>query len=605
MRIRRNECGGVVRGTWCVVGFFRTIFVFCLLGLLLIACSTADPEPTPTAFPTATEPIATLAPTAEAVATVAEPTATSLPSATPSPLSSPEGELRPGDKVSGVVSDGSASVWQFSAVAGDTISMTIRPADSGLDVVVNVLNAEGTSILPSGPVDTSFGVEQLTGLVIPSDGVYFVWLEDFLGAGGEYDLAFGSAEGNWLVPGTVVIDALPAGESHDYPFSVLNETDLTFFVVPFEELDAIIEIVDRNGLVVASSDVGFAGELDLLAFSPPAGGQFVARVRGVNGEAGRYRFGLSTPSTALVSATGSLEAGGLTEYSFSVPAGAELIVYAQPDPALDVSLGLYDPAGQRVVAEDTNYEGVADYFTHTTVAAGEHTLRLTSFGETVGNFTVTVLGSSERLPEPPEETEPDPEDTAPTLTRGSFLTVALESDETARLSFEAEAEERIIVYGLPSDEADVVLAIHDASDTRLASTDDGFTGEGEVLVFVAPAGGTYELLVQEFGGRDSVHGVGWVDVANAYLIETGSIEDTPDDYVVTAPAGSQIIALILPDPTFDIILQVDNRTTDVGITGEPEIITFVVTDSGDYPIQISGFSGSTGTYELIVLIVEG
>lgn len=591
-------------------GWFYGMVRVCLVGvvvMLLAACSTAEPDVTPTAFATATVPLSTVAPTASSATATAMPEVTALPSATPSPLSAPEGELRPGESVAGVVPEGGASVWQFVAVAGDTISMTVRPIEEGLDVVVNVLREDGESILPTGPLDESFDEEQLAGLVIPADGTYYVWVEDFLGSGGAYELAFGTAEGNWLIPGSVVVGSLPAGGSQEYAFSVTNETDISFFVAPTAELDGVIEVLDRNGLVVASVDEAFAGELDVLAFAPPAGGQFLVRVRGANGEGGGYTLGMGSPTGALVSATGSLVAGGQEEYAFSVPAGAVVLVYAQPDPALDVSLGLYDPAGTRVVTEDTNYGGEADWFVYTTVAAGEHVLRVTSFGETVGNFTVTVLGNGGEVVDPPEALGEPPEATDEAgfvLTAGAFFTVSLGVDEVVRLPFSVPAGERVIFYGLPSEANDSVLAIHDGSDARLVSTDDGFTGEGEVLVFTAPSEGEYVLLVQEFEGRAGVQQIGWVPAGSAYLVETGAIEDGVDAYVVTAPAGGLLVALIIPDPTFDVVLQIDNRTTDVGITGEPEVITFAVTDEGDFPITVSGFSGSTGAYELIVLLIE-
>lgn len=143
----------------------------------LVGCDgvQATPEPTETAVFTAT-PIPTAAPHA-----TAEPTAV-LPPVT----ISTDGSIAYGERVEGGIVKNGRSQWTFNASKGDEITLIIAPA-TGFDAVVDIINTDGDSILPTGAIDDSFA-EETVNIQLPDDGEYSILIFGYEDSNGRYQL---------------------------------------------------------------------------------------------------------------------------------------------------------------------------------------------------------------------------------------------------------------------------------------------------------------------------------------------------------------------------------------------------------------------------------
>ena len=84
-----------------------------------------------------------------------------------------EGQLGIGTTVDGYVPMASISEWTFDGSTGQAIHIAINSHDPEVTLVIDVLDGNGTSLLPSGPNEFTGSLE-IEQLKLPGDGTYMI-----------------------------------------------------------------------------------------------------------------------------------------------------------------------------------------------------------------------------------------------------------------------------------------------------------------------------------------------------------------------------------------------------------------------------------------------
>ncbi|MFQ5419469.1 MAG: hypothetical protein ACE5EY_03795, partial [Anaerolineae bacterium] len=119
---------------------------------------------------------------------VTEPTAVEAP---PVDVPDSQGFMLYGDVVQDEITAGPVA-WTFLGVEGETIDIFVEPTDDQLDVVVDVLDSSGASII-GGELDDSFVLEEIRDLTLPSSGEFTILLRGFADTIGPYQLTIAEA----------------------------------------------------------------------------------------------------------------------------------------------------------------------------------------------------------------------------------------------------------------------------------------------------------------------------------------------------------------------------------------------------------------------------
>ncbi|KAA3659836.1 MAG: hypothetical protein DWQ04_21165 [Chloroflexi bacterium] len=430
-----------------------------------------------------------------------------------------EGILLFGDQVTSVVPAGGSSAWDFLALEGEVVDIVVAPQTEDLDAVVDVVNESGTSILPAGAIDDSFDEESILELEIPADGTYQIIVTGFSDAdAGEYQITF--SESGVVAPtseGSTVIDSMNYNEIYTGSFTgeessiaVLfsgNAGDISIVtVVPDEDLDVIIDIIDADGnsLIPEGKDNYLRAEA--VAAQLPANGEYSVVVTTFEeGMVGDFEVFLEGPSGTVVFAGDTLEnVGDEHFFPFEAEENETVFILVEPEGELDVVVGVY--------SDDNDDEELASFDRHlgtegfgTIISEdGDYYFRISGYdpeastedgGESTGSYFVSMFGT-ERI-----KFDLAYNDTV----QGRFDT----NDGFIDYNFNGAAGETVNLTLETSEESDGVLEILDLDGNELASADDGFAGDGEVLSYTfvedipvilrvrdfSAAGGFFELLV--------------------------------------------------------------------------------------------------------------
>lgn len=96
------------------------------------------------------------------------------------PVATPEhaGALNIGDTIIGVIPPGAAVAWSFEAAAGEAINVTVTPAESGSDIVLQLQGPDGLTAL-AVDAGSAGAAESVTGFVVPAAGAWRIVLREY------------------------------------------------------------------------------------------------------------------------------------------------------------------------------------------------------------------------------------------------------------------------------------------------------------------------------------------------------------------------------------------------------------------------------------------
>ncbi len=421
--------------------------------------------------------------------------------------------------------------------------------------------------------------------------------------------------------------------------------------------DPLIRLRDSRGEEVAMDDDGGDGLNSYLEFTAPSTGNYFVEATSFTGDAtGGYTLSAregDIPADAStdvgLSAEGDYREGVLAPagdrdwYRLELAEGQgvriSMTATGTPDSIGDPYLILYGPDGGEVARDDDGGDGLNAWLEYQAATAGTYFIEARGFTEdAAGRYAINLVGGEIG----------NSYDTAEPLVangdaRMSFVGAAGDVDWFAIELVEGRPY-RFNLEGLEPDPlADPMLTLYDSTGTQVAADDDGGRGLNSYLYFASPTGGTYFAAVSSFDSEGTGrYALRAVDTDVPGHVYTDEILDANDDgrisriempgdldvYRVTLEAGVSYEiqangtgATPLADPFVALIQETamdhhhgegpdasmirDGGTRvasdDDSGPGLDARLRFSPEASGDYLIQVSGLSNSTGDYEVKIV----
>ena len=429
------------------------------------------------------------------------------------PSSETEGFLFFGDSVTGTIGDSGASTWEILGIAGEMIDIFVSPTAEELDVVVDVLDVDGNSILPDGAVDNSFGVEEILEVEIAESGTYYISVTGFDSSDtGEYGITFnetgavvenvGGTDTTPIVAGdlgygTTVNGSISAeNQSPSFTFDGAVGDIVNLIVDPDDELDIVIDVLDPAGdsILLAGFDNSFGREITMLLLESE--GEHSVVVTPFNeGEVGSFEISLGGPSGSVIFADDSLEEADEEHFfPFNAAEGEIVNIIVMPQGEFDVVVTLFNDDTDEelftidrsfdseglgfIIPEDANY-----YYSVTGFVADDEN---SEGGDALGDYDVMLFGTHRVIGET----------TIGDTIRGVFST----EDGIIELFIAADADEPITLTLDVSESADGVIEVMDLDNNVLASADENVSGGSETVTYTAVEDGIVIIRVSEFFG---------------------------------------------------------------------------------------------------------
>ena len=388
-----------------------------------------------------------------------------------------EGSLEYGETVRGSVPLGASSAWSFIGVEGEIIDVVAMPVDQSLDLVVDVLDSSGTSILESGPVDDAFGAEEIRRVELPATDEYTVLLNGFAGSSGQYELTI--SEAGVTVPSAAIAvgDRFSAtigpDELTDYAFLSADGLPVTVVVEPQGDLDVVVEIIHPQDGIIAEEDSSFGRET--ISFTPTAGLEYLIRVRGFAGAGGDYTISLAESS--LASGSTIVASDTLPEdheghaFPFEALEGAFATAIVEPEGDFDVVLEVWEDLETDEQLDSIDLSFGTEQAEFIVPQTGLYFFNVVGYEGQSGDYTVTLSGDENVIFEVAYDDVVEG-----VLGDAGFLEyrMRLDAGETAR--FTVQSDETL----------DAVVEMLDLDDNSLAEADEGLGGETEQMTFTAP-----------------------------------------------------------------------------------------------------------------------
>jgi hypothetical protein len=311
-----------------------------------------------------------------------------------------EGFIGYDETITGSVATDTSARWFFTGNEDDVVTIVVEP-EGTFDVVVDLQDEFGLSLLPGGPVDQSFGTERITNFRLPHTGDYFIVVRGYAGSAGEYSVALsrGGIVGIDLPGSTLVITPTLAEDGqHAYPFEAAAGAILELIVEPEGDLDVVLEIYRDFGgeddELIVSVDHSFGTEE--LEFEVPEDGNYYVLVRGFAGEAGTYELTMTAGVDIIFELAvrdlvyGYVGEEGYLDYMINGRDGESVTLTVESGEELDAVIEIVDLEGTIVAAVDDGFTGEAETLTYTFTADALYLIRVRSFMGTPGSFVMAI-----------------------------------------------------------------------------------------------------------------------------------------------------------------------------------------------------------------------
>ncbi|MEZ5957673.1 MAG: PPC domain-containing protein [Hyphomonadaceae bacterium] len=436
---------------------------------------------------------------------------------------------------------------------------------------------------------------------------------------------------------------LTEGQSYRFTLNASGDTPMD---------DPLIRLRDASGTEVAMDDDGGDGLNSYLEFTAPSTGNFYVEATSFSGQAtGSYTLAAregdipaDATTDAALSADGDYREGVLAPagdrdwYRVELAEGQGVRIgmsaTGTPDSIGDPYLVLYGADGAELARDDDGGEGLNAWLEFQAPAAGVYYVEARGFTEdATGRYALNLIGGEIG----------NSYDTADALSaagepRTSVIGAPGDVDWFGIELIEGRPY-RLYVDG--DTLADPLLVLYDATGTEVARDDDGGRGLNSYLYFASPTGGPYFAAVSSFDGQSTgrytiravdtdvpghaytdesldanddsrlsrIEMPGDVDVYRVtleagvtYQIEANGAGDTPlgDPYLALIQEGAGMDGHDHGEMNATLVRQGGTRVAadDDSGPGLDARLRFRPETSGDYLINVSGLSNTTGGYEV-------
>jgi hypothetical protein len=284
-----------------------------------------------------------------------------------------------------------------------------------------------------------------------------------------------------------------AGELAVYTTTVPAGASWWVAAVPLDSSDVLVTVLDGEGNLLQTVDEGGANTPELFWLPTPQDieAAYTVQVSGFEGSAAAFQLWVSGRDIATTPAgsnqatiapadilQATLRPGAVHSYTFAARAGSEVLFFLLP-------AGNLDPVVRVVVGDDVllmvdeGFVGEGEVVRFVPEVAGDYTLQVSGFGQSSGDYTAGMVGSTAVLL-----------DQQGTVDAGSAAgyTVMVPTGES-----------RLILL-FPEEGFDAMLQIRDEEGEIVVQSDTRIAGEAELLWFRPERGGEYTMRILGFAG---------------------------------------------------------------------------------------------------------
>jgi hypothetical protein len=397
--------------------------------------------------------------------------------------------------------------------------------------------------------------------------------------------------------------------------------------------DSVLALYDRDGQSkIQEDDDGGPNRASKLFWTAPESGDYFVEVSGYGSTIGTYTLsvsdelppddhgnhgGAATSLSINAPTAGDLGfPGDVDWFSFTAAAGTQYTLRTTLDTLFDSSLTLYDQDATTSIAENDG----GNLLFWQAPAAGVYFVEVSSFFQDTGTYDIEVSD----VPLIDDHANSATSATAALVNAGAPGEINYAGDPDW-FSFTVVAGTSYTISTTLNSLQDSVLALYDVDGTSLiVEDDDGGSDLASRIVWTAPATGTYYLAVTGFGSNIGGYGLDISDVvvpddhgnraedATPVVVNefvTGDIDDGADVdwFEFDTVAGTTYTIATALETLHDSFLKLYDRSgpiviaeDDDGGGGLASQIVWTASASGAYFVEVSGYSGSTGTYQLTV-----
>jgi hypothetical protein len=540
-----------------------------------------------------------------------------------------------GVSVTGSIESSFDSDWfRITLVGGVAYQLrATRDSSGGIsDPYLSLYSSSGTLLQTDD--DGGGSLNSLMSFTAPASGDYFLGVRDYGSDIGAYTVsaaaiddfaASAASSGVVIVNGTAPSGRIDFAQDSDW-FAVSLTAGVSYQLTANSAVtaglsDPLLTLYSSSGAFVASDDDGGVDLNSLLVYTPSASGTYYVGVSGYNQSTGAYTVGASTAddfgasaSSAGVAVIGGSRAGRIDSagdqdwFRATLTAGRTYTIALQGAnaPALrdPYFRGIYDSSGNLIngTANDDFGSSLDSRVVFTPAVTGTYYLAAGGYGDTVGNYSVSVLqrstadipgSASSNVTLAPGATASSVINTAGdrdwfkvSLTGGTRYAVTESSDATSATPL-----------GDP-----FFRGVYTGQGRLLAGTanDDYGSSLNSRVVFVAPVTGTYYLAAGGYGSGKGAYTLSFERVTNVFD-SIGSAPATASSVAVgvTGVAGSIDVARdvdwfrVTLTSGQAYIINVRGSDSNFGSLGDPELIG--VYDSAGRIIPGSGNADSSGS----------
>jgi len=308
--------------------------------------------------------------------------------------------------------------------------------------------------------------------------------------------------------------------------------------------------------------------------------------------------------------TGALQRGLSDIWTFNGQSGRYATITLNPlDANMDLTLTIIGPSGNRLDSTDNGYAGELEIMTDLPLDNDNtYIIEVGEFFNESGRYELiidltdeTLFGGGGRLE------------------FGQLVETELVENGEHLWKFVGTAGQEVTIVLTTQDERlDAILVLVAPDGRTLATLDEGFAGDAEVLPFELPLTGEYSVLVRGFAGHGGKYAIsveeGSESIVNFY--DAGDLlygdrkreqlqEDEAQAWFFSGRAGDEVTITASPlDSNLDLDIwllggELEQLTTaDDFLSGEPERIEYVLEEDGQYIILVQEFFGEPGAYEV-------
>ena len=424
-------------------------------------------------------------------------------------FSDSKGFLFYGDVTEATLDEGGSDSWDFIGLEGEVIDIIVEPATGDLDVILDVRDADGVSVLEF-PIDDSFGIEELLGFEVPASTSYFIVIESYDGAIGDYTVTLvesgttpvtddpGSGESGDAVsiaPGSAIVfseiynSSVSGDEAATFTFTGKAGEFADISVSPTTEgLDVIVDFLDPSGvsLLDAPLDDSYDSEY-IRVFRMLEDGEYTVVITSYDGSPGDIEVlveesYLSNPASFIFASSSIDDAEEVHDFPFYTSADELVVIQVKPDIEFDAVIQVFnDDTGEMLKEEDasTGFEEIVFFAPED----GNYSFRVIGYEGSTGTYDINLIGSETVYFE---------------IAVGDLVIGRFGDNNLFEYYIGGEAGDVINITAKTEDDVDLVLELVDFDDNTLVAQDDGLSAEAESFTYTFAEDGLLILRVSNF-----------------------------------------------------------------------------------------------------------